>query len=278
MSAAYEASRACMNRFLAETDSDGWLHSCFHTAVNLFFPLPPHGTGRLVTLLAPERDLVPDSLILPADAFAAVQRLPAAGQVKKRGALIRWEGPSLAVSFGNVRTDNPKIPACRGEDIGRAAAQVKARLQKPHGLKRLPDRDCATRIRNLYRLAEYLRRGRTEEAVYWLAASAGAGPGLTPSSDDMIVGIIAALRSAGCRAPFPEPEDVYAALEGRTTEVGRHYICCALEGGISETMRNALRGDASAWDRLAETGATSGIDTITGLEIGVRVWIKQNRL
>ena len=97
MSAAYEASRACMNRFLAETDSDGWLHSCFHTAVNLFFPLPPHGTGRLVTLLAPERDLVPDSLILPADAFAAVQRLPAAGQVKKEALL--YDGKVLPWLF-----------------------------------------------------------------------------------------------------------------------------------------------------------------------------------
>ena len=58
--------------------------------------------------------------------------------------------------------------------------------------------------------------------------------------------------------------------------MARHYIRCALEGFISEALRDALKGQAAGWKRLSETGASSGIDTITGLEIGRRVWEGQD--
>ncbi len=274
MSAVYDAPRACMDQPLVDANREGWLHSGFHTAVNLFFPPSSQDTGRLITLLAPGRALVPDSLLLSEEAFAAVQRLPLDSRVHKQGTLLIWKNPPLCLSFGHTRTDNPQIPACRAENILCAVAQIQTNTHKPHGLKQLYGSDCANRIQGLYRLAECLKRGQTMQALHRIVESVGAGPGLTPSSDDMMVGILTALRSLGCRAPFPDAAAAYAALEGRTTDVGRQYICRALEGSISETMRDALTGNASAWNQLAETGATSGIDTLTGLEIGCRVWTK----
>lgn len=274
MPAVYDVPRACMDQPFADMNREGWLHSSFHTAVNLFFPPSSQDTGRLITLLAPGRALVPDSLLLSEEAFAAVQWLPLNSRVQKQGTLLIWENPPLCLSFGHTRTGNPLIPACHAETILRAVAQIRTNAHKSHGLEQLYGAGCAGRIQGLYWLTESLKRGQTVQALHQIVESAGAGPGLTPSSDDMMVGILTVLRSLGCRAPFPDAAAAYAALEGRTTDVGRQYICRALEGCISETMRDALAGNVSAWNQLAETGATSGIDTLTGLEIGCRVWIK----
>ncbi|GEM_PF-6030269 len=276
MRGGYVAEAACMSRRLAETDCSGLLLSRFHSAVNLFFPHFPDGTGRLITLFAPAKSLAPDSLRLSEAAFDAVRQLPVESRVIKQGTRLIWETPPFILVFRDNLTENPRIPACRPADIGRAAVWVKTALGKPCGLDSLPRNERDGRIENLVRLADCLRRGDKAEALHRLKAGAGAGPGLTPSTDDMAVGIIAALRACGCTASFPEPETAYAALEGRTTEVARHYIRCALEGFISEALRDALKGQAAGWKRLAETGASSGIDTITGLEIGRRVWEGQD--
>lgn len=276
MRGVYVAKAACMSRRLAETDCSGLLLSRFHSAVNLFFPHFPDGTGRLITLFAPAKSLAPDSLRLSEAAFDAVRQIPVESRVSKQGSQLIWETAPFILTFGDNLTENPRIPACRPAEIRRAAAWVKNALGKPCGLDSLPRDERDGRTENLVRLADCLRRGDKAEALRRLKAGAGAGPGLTPSTDDMAVGIIAALRACGCTASFPEPEVVYAALEGRTTEVARHYIRCALEGFISETLRDALAGQAAGWKRLAETGASSGIDTITGLEIGRRVWEEQD--
>lgn len=272
MPAAYAALGARMTGRLARTGGAGRVHSRFHSAVNLVFPGLTDGRERLITLFAPDRPLSPDSLRLSQAAFDAVRALPLDSRVEKRGPLLLWETPALAIAFGDRLADNPRIPACRPAEIGRAAAWVKNDLGKTDGLAGLPPAERGRRIAELYRLADALRQGDTAAALDRLKACAGAGPGLTPSSDDMAVGIIAALRACGCTAPFPEPEAACAALAGRTTDVARHYIGCALEGSISEPLRDALAGTAGGWKRLAETGASSGADTIAGLEIGRRVW------
>jgi len=120
--------------------------------------------------------------------------------------------------------------------------------------------------------------GRTDEAVlHWL----GRGPGLTPSGDDVIVGIIATLWSAGAFAG-----DRLATLRrsldratGKcTTDVSAeylHYACRGMVAGPLHELFTALhRGDGPATieaaNRLRNFGHTSGIDTVLGIIVAWR--------
>jgi hypothetical protein len=120
--------------------------------------------------------------------------------------------------------------------------------------------------------------GRTDEAVlHWL----GRGPGLTPSGDDVIVGIIATLWSAGAFAG-----DRLATLRRSldratgecTTDVSAEYlhdVCRGMAAGPLHQLLAALqRGDSPATieavNRLRSFGHTSGIDIALGIIVAWR--------
>jgi len=269
MLAKYQALGACLTGTLTNGECDGWVHSHFESAINLFFPVAGGKGGQLVTLLASKRTLVPDGIRLSDAAFAMMLEAPVNSQVRLQKYFLSGESLPFPIHFGEVLQESPRIPVCDPEVLYRSIMLMRTKTNKPNGLKSLTA-DYWSRMKQLYRLTDSLRRGDTTTALYYLTQCAGAGPGLTPSTDDMIVGIITALRACGCCAPFPDAADVYTALEGITTDVGRKYICCALEGSVTQTLRDALAGSPVAWVELVNTGEYSGIDTLTGLAVGCR--------
>ena len=104
---------------------------------------------------------------------------------------------------------------------------------------------------------------------------AGRGPGLTPSGDDLLVGIMLAagvLPRAGSVRGVDEVRDVLAAAAlPRTTRISGAYLHAARHGlagepwhvlvralpGPPESLRRAVR-------RLLRIGETSGADALTG--------------
>jgi hypothetical protein len=106
----------------------------------------------------------------------------------------------------------------------------------------------------------------------------GLGPGLTPSGDDVLVGIEAALHaldrpSAGFLAlamgDVEERTTALAATLLRHAAAGEfaerlHILLAALLGSDDETIATAI-GRAAAW------GATSGTDCLLGVLIGLDV-------
>ena len=106
----------------------------------------------------------------------------------------------------------------------------------------------------------------------------GLGPGLTPSGDDVLVGIEAALHararpSAGFLALAMD------AVEERTTELAATLLRHAAAGEFAErlhTLLTALLGSddeaiPTAIDRAVAWGATSGTDCLLGVLIGLDV-------
>ena len=111
-----------------------------------------------------------------------------------------------------------------------------------------------------------------------LAEVVGRGPGLTPSGDDVLVGILAVLTSphsgeegAGAAESLGR---LIAPLLPTTTDVSGHLLRQAADGQFGRAvheLRSALIGNPTPEQlhdtvlRVVETGATSGADTCEGL-------------
>ena len=103
----------------------------------------------------------------------------------------------------------------------------------------------------------------------------GAGPGSTPAGDDVVVGVLAALRAIG-------REDAAGAISrgvlrflDRTTSASRAYLSAAADGRFAERVHRLVRGlsDESAAMTAAGAastwGATSGLDLLAGIVAAV---------
>lgn len=136
-------------------------------------------------------------------------------------------------------------------------------------------------IERLDLLCAALRESDIAAATNAAVALVGLGPGLTPSGDDALVGLSAAFAALGKwktpEATFVESAAIVAAT--RTTLVGATFLRHAAAGEFSlglHSLVDALLGaDPSgapgAIERTVGFGATSGVDTLTGLLDGLDV-------
>lgn len=109
----------------------------------------------------------------------------------------------------------------------------------------------------------------------------GRGQGLTPSGDDMIVGLLAFDAVSHFLSPcFYQKVSELIEGESITTDVAREYLRYALKREYSSTvseMVNALAsGNANNFEKvfhdLIGVGHSSGLDTILGIVIGMLVF------
>ncbi len=119
---------------------------------------------------------------------------------------------------------------------------------------------------------ELLAVGRLEDAAQILV---GMGPGLTPSGDDALAGVLFTLRVAG--GPPVEPLTRRLAEIGVTGEIPRAFLRWAARGQalapVHELFVAAAADDVEEASRAARDivtlGETSGADLLLGLEWGV---------
>ncbi|HET6413484.1 MAG TPA: DUF2877 domain-containing protein, partial [Anaeromyxobacter sp.] len=126
----------------------------------------------------------------------------------------------------------------------------------------------ATRARSWTKLAE---------AATQLA---GLGPGLTPSGDDFLAGLLAAIRYHGTTAGYPVPQaaldEVAARASAGTTTYSGFLIRCAARGLVSEPVERWLtamhagsRANVAPTAAVAAIGHCSGVDLLAGLVCGL---------
>jgi hypothetical protein len=102
----------------------------------------------------------------------------------------------------------------------------------------------------------------------------GLGPGLTPSGDDYLGGVLVALRWVGRAA---QADSLWRWLEPRAAEgtsaISAAHLAAAAGGEMHEALHEVLR-DLSAWEapdllpnlaRLDAVGHTSGWDALAGM-------------
>ena len=134
-------------------------------------------------------------------------------------------------------------------------------------------------------LADACVAGDLTHAVEAAERIVGLGPGLTPSGDDALAGLLLALRLLGGAVPGGGRAvwladwlgaAVTAHASDRTTSLAATLLHCAARGQASVEAAAVLRGIAGqdplvpAARRLLATGHTSGADLAWGLLLGCR--------
>jgi hypothetical protein len=114
-----------------------------------------------------------------------------------------------------------------------------------------------------------------------VAKLVGRGPGLTPSGDDALVGMLAVLHRLGTAGPGPARllGPAVAAHLHRTGDISAHYLDLAIAGHFGERLIALCDALASgepddvtaAAAAVVATGATSGADALLGVVGGVRL-------
>jgi hypothetical protein len=274
----------------------GVVHSVFARACNI-----QTRAGQLVALLAPAAGNLPHGIRCALPPAAAFDRwlvpgqkavagesslsIPAAGILVDLSGATRWSGDLAAYLV------DPQAGATL-----RAVRELLALLQRlarggfasalPPRAAQSGELDRALRSRLVQALPLIAQGVGESDAVAVeraLGLLVGLGPGLTPSGDDFIVGLLAGLWCRAAReqrlrnllAALAEP---LARLAGKTNAISRQFIGNAVAGQFSEPVVElvaALAGRAardvpSSARTALRTGHSSGADTIVGLVFGLR--------
>ncbi|MEU7828856.1 DUF2877 domain-containing protein [Nonomuraea sp. NPDC049129] len=132
-------------------------------------------------------------------------------------------------------------------------------------------------------LAAGCASGRLLGAVTAAERLVGLGPGLTPSGDDVLAGLLVTLRHLGAAAEAERAvwlADWLAATvtydaRTRTTPISATLLHCAARGEASPEVIAVLRGIAGRQEleparrQLRRLGHTSGSDLLQGISIGL---------
>lgn len=283
------------------TKTEAKIHSVFKDALNIITP-----EGDLITLLVADKDIEPMSALVtfqPREIKGFRQEDPV--ELSREGILFKNNNKWLATSKKKlwepeivIKGDLNSIESQREklEEI----KEVLMNIEDSLGLSplihyiafnenvQLLNKDspalneyCDFIQIRLYQLLKAINEKMYEEALTLIPNFVGFGPGLTPSSDDILAGILVtivydeALKS-------PQEKDakalefskrVYETSLGRTTSVSEQMLKFASQGMVSEGYRNLLRGlffqdnipFKTRMEEVLKHGASSGSDFLFGV-------------
>ncbi len=110
----------------------------------------------------------------------------------------------------------------------------------------------------------------------------GMGPGLTPSGDDFLGGMMIALHALGLTARVAELSDVISGCaHARTNPISAAHLGAAAQGAGAEPLHQAInhllagrdRRLATSYRQLDLIGHTSGKDALAGAVAVLRSWL-----
>lgn len=257
---------------LLSRSATGRCHSVFESAAHFDIG------GRLLLVAAldsrPARDC-PFGLGLPTATWSELRH------GLKPGARMTWS--ALRGEFvverdrGSqvIRVDTVPTPTQTDWQLPAAIGHPSPHLLRPHL--------AATGLLTDYQSDEVAHRTTAAAAAMvglaplaGLAWMVGRGPGLTPSGDDIVLGLIAATTFRGLltRGTIDWLDATYGDPH-QTTDVSREYVRCALEGWFAPSVVSVMRALAQHDDvaeaaaDLLDHGHTSGADLLLGLYLGL---------
>ena len=238
----------------------GRSHSIFAHSINIELG---NGETRILLTATDTEELFPDCLYLSADRLDELHRLEIGFPVNYQSGKLCWNNRELFLETG----------AWSG-DIRNQRCSLKMLKQTldstDHGMELgVPPKHVERVQRNLLGLMAAFLQADDVHANELLEQIVGLGKGLTPSTDDAIVGMLAIFYAAGNVPSCFIRSDTLT----RTTDVSAKYLQCAQEGFFSQRLLNVFEASLKsqtatndAFNRLAEWGASSGSDTIWGMK------------
>ena len=263
---------------ILEQNPHATIHSVFATAVNL------RAGERLITC-SPGAISAPHGIEMAPGDLARLRRPHGRAPAE----VLDWDPREHAIvsrshtvtisSTPQTAVFDPTLPVSEGTGISGSASRLiryLARTRVPTGLG--DQWPALVADDHISRAVASLRDRRVDDPVlYWL----GRGPGLTPSGDDMIAGMITALWFTGEIGPSNAAlirRPLADAARHLTTDISAEYLHCACQGIALGALRDLLvaldRSDMSgaidAVSRLRRFGHTSGMDSLLGIVAALR--------
>lgn len=277
------------------------VHSVFDRAVNLVTPL------GLVTLLPKCRPLYPFSVRIDTDIpFPALGLRPDMSAMLLPGeasaGMLRVDlTNALDTDLSVLERKELIVPPDLSDRLERLAGVI-GEEGKPEGMVPLvfhleegSSADYAERFpHNHYtafllprvrRLFDALHTGQIVEISAAAGAMAGCGPGLTPSSDDFLCGMMAAmLARGGARGRVLRTMDITqrmgCAARVKTNVISGSFLIRSSQGLLSADVLDTVgqlfsngptQSLESAASRVITFGETSGTDILSGIYFGAKI-------
>jgi hypothetical protein len=129
----------------------------------------------------------------------------------------------------------------------------------------------------LIQLSQTLKTGNPSEIVPAMISILGIGPGLTPLSDDLLLGILLTTSRTGKYATWSEDvirfyHSILSAAEEKTTSVSWSILSCAVQGSADERIIRVLDGLIAGreipdhdLENLLSWGSSSGMAVLAGM-------------
>ena len=199
-------------------------------------------------------------------------------------------GGRFVLSLANARLWCPDPMPERPEPAGvaRALERLQAVCAGRSALDGLPQgRDAVAAARCWLAVIFGSEKAGPGDPRGWLPALIGLGPGLTPSGDDFIGGMLIALHALGrAEAARLLASRALPLAESASNAISRALLAAAADGQASAALHrllhDALRGDCDRMKvRLAAIGRighSSGWDTLAGIAAVLRAWLAVERV
>jgi hypothetical protein len=237
--------------------------------------------AEVIALLTSDAVVHPASLVLAAPSvskpFAGLDRATTVSVGAGRLRIARHE-----VRVGRWYDPVPRLRATPGSALAGPATVLRAAGGCSGGEQQR---------RRLDDLVRALDVGATADAIVAVDALLGSGPGLTPTGDDQLAGLLATLhllRGGAVAGPTEAAvrTHVQDRARARTTLLSAALLEHALDGAVAAPVARLLRaitdvgarGDATASTSLdgavaavLAIGATSGRDLLDGITVGLEL-------
>jgi hypothetical protein len=280
-------------------DFEASVHSIFHSAMNLRLS----DRGDLLTLVRSSEPELPQGIRLDAPEGFSFENFQTGEPAYCKDGILSFETSGLAVQLSHARrweyylsrleidTSIPTVSA-NWSLVWKALNKRQKRFHAEIIADELfgSDKIIQSKVSSKAGrgVQELLMATRRLELTSTSAIESliGLGPGLTPSGDDLLAGYMAGLwctiRRKNDREQFvSELGKRVIELSARTNDISRTYLFHAVHGRVSSrvTALPEAISRAEEADRLLEiaeqamqNGHTSGMDTVTGLLLGISAW------
>lgn len=235
------------------------VHSAFTHAINLTMPA---GGFPLVSLVTYQKPLVPCGLKVAAPQMPAVT-------VGERVTLDATGLTFATWTLDTTLTTPLDLSVSRGSLTPRQWPRVLEALNvalagHPSGVPELQDEAWLT---------ELWGRKAHESERDWGAlvrTLVGRGPGLTPSGDDFLCGWLWAWHRIA-HSQLDALSEAVGQSRTATTDISQNFLTLALDGYFVESLKVAEYAPLDGFNALREQGATSGVDTLSGVRFALTI-------
>jgi hypothetical protein len=273
---------------------DALIQSVFDSAVNLRLA----NEDRLITVLISDHYELPQGIRITTKNFS-LQSLAVEHQAASRGGILRFDSSSLAIDLRGA-----PVWKCRVHDLNtnmrlpvtqKAWSTALGLLTREQKLKNTDIRaddlfqiDTGSPLsqrmsRPVMGLIAAVEQFDMKGSIHAAEKMIGLGPGVTPSGDDILIGFLAGLWSmAGSNQTqlsfIRSFGNEIIQIAKQTSEISRTYLYHAAQGQFSSSLSYLAKAIGTgnrieqATQEAMRVGHSSGMDSVTGLLVGLCVW------